>query len=258
MALSNVLEEIKKVQPYAVEDVDAGPAETLVGRRGRKNRAIESLKTLRSQYQRELLESAAFIIVTGEKRKEFAAAAETFGCFEANANAYYEDLANRIPEVLYQGKESVSNLFDILGRHIEDKNRELSIHEYPQVIFKQQYRITIKEKADLVGLIRQDINEQMGSEIVGIQSVSGLTDAAIAKEHGAKVTPIILTVDTETLALDLERTLNRLRPRGVFLVVSGKGTKNLRAVPNVISVKDPANTEEVEKVLKTISGVAKR
>lgn len=258
MSLSKVLEEIKRVKPYAEEDVDSGPVETMTGRRGRKNQAIESLKLFRRKYRTTLTETAAFIIVTGDKREAFSTSAvENFKCFSANPDAFYEDLANRLPSSLYQGStESVANMFDILGRHLEDKARELDIVGYPQMIFKQQYRVTIKSKDDLVSLVRQAINDQVGSEVVGLQAVASLVDTAISKDHGGTVTPIVLTTGSEKLALDLESSLRRLHSRGVFLVVAGKGTKALRATPNVITIKDPTN-ENVEQALTTISGTVK-
>lgn len=257
MSLAKTLEGINKAKVYAEENVDSGPTETLGARRGRKNQAIESLKSLKREYRLGLLESAAFIIVTGEKRNVFASTAtESFGCFSANPTDIYEDLANRIPETLYQGKESVSNLFDILGRHLEDKAGELDIVGYPQLIFRQEYQITVKDKGDLTALIKRAINEQVGSEIVGLQAVTSLLDTTIKAGHGAKITPIILNTGEEKLALDLESTLRRLHPRGVFLVVAGKGTKALKAVPKVILVKDPTN-ENVEQALTSVSGTAK-
>lgn len=257
MSLAKVLEELKQVSQFANEDVESGPRETLVGRRGRKNQAIERLKTLKFEYQASLMESAAFIVVTGEKSKEFTSVAvENFKCFSANPNDFYEELAGRIPPTLYQGKESVSNLFDILGRHLEDKAQELGIIGYPQMTFKQQYRVTIKNKNDLVDLVRQAINDQVGSEIVGLQAINSLTDEAISKNHSGKTTPVILETANEALALDLVKTLNRLKPKGVFLVVSGRGTKNLKAVNGMIAVKDPTN-ENVEKALTSISTFTK-
>lgn len=258
MSLSKVLEEINKVKVYADEDVETGPIETLSGRRGRKNQAIEKLKTLKLEYKQSLIDSAAFIIVTGDKRDAFTAAAvENFKCFSRDPNEFYEDLASRIPPTLYQGQASVSNIFDVLGRHLEDKAREIGIVGYPQMIFRQEYRVTLKDKADLTSLIRRAVNDQVGSEIVGIQAITSLVNPAIDRGHGAKVTPIVFSTSDEALALSLESTLSRLKPRGVFLVVAGKGTKALRAVEGVISVKDPT-TEEVEKTLKAVSNATKR
>lgn len=49
MALQNVLEEMKKIQPFVAEDTDSGPVETLTARRGRKRQAIERMKLLREE-----------------------------------------------------------------------------------------------------------------------------------------------------------------------------------------------------------------
>lgn len=258
MALSNVMEEIKRVKPFTTEDVDSGPRETMAGRRGRKSQAIEQMKQFKRTYRLELLQSAAFIVVTGSSKDAFQhIATEKFECFSASPTAFYEDLASRIPESLYKGKDSMVNLFDIVGRHLEDKAMELDLNEYNQLIFKQEHYVSIKDKNDLVQLLKGAVNAQMGSEIVGIQAVTSLVDIAIAKEHTAKVTPIILATDDESLALNLESSLRRLNPRGVFLVVAGKGTKSLRAVPGVIAIKEP-NEESVEQALKQISGQVKK
>lgn len=257
MSLNKVIEQIKSAKVFAEEDVNSGPVETLNGRRGRKNQAIEQLRILKNQYKTELMESAAFIIVTGEKREAFQyTAAEEFKCFVTNPNEFYEDLARRIPTSLYQGKESVSGLFDILGRHLEDKAGELGIVGYPQMIFRQNYRSVLKNKEDLVDLVREAINDQVGPEIVGIQAINSLLNTAIDKEHAAKVTPIILSTDNDELALYLEKSLDRLHPRGVFLVVAGKGSKTLRATKGALLVKDPT-PESVEQTLKTISAATK-
>ena len=258
MSLAKTMEEIKKVKGFAEEDVDSGPRETLSGRRGRKNQAIEQLKMLKREYRLKLLESAAFIIVTGSAKDEFTRlATEEFKCMSTNPDTFYNDLADRIPPALYNGGETVSNLFDVIGRHLEDKAGELDINGYPQLIFKQEYRTTLKSKADLTNLIRTAINDKVGPEIVGIQAASSLLNAAIAAEHSAKVTPIILATDNEKLALELDGSLDRLKPRGVFLIVAGKGTKALKAVDGVISVKDPTS-ESVGAALAQVSSVTKR
>lgn len=42
MSLQDTLTEIKRLKPFAEEDTNVGPLETLNGRRGRKSQAIES------------------------------------------------------------------------------------------------------------------------------------------------------------------------------------------------------------------------
>jgi hypothetical protein len=256
--LSDTMKEIKTNLPFTEEDVETGPRETMAARRGRKARAIEQIKTLKRDYRRGLLQSAAFIIVTGsEKDAATTLATDKFDCFSARPNAFYEALADRIPEALWKGKDSMVNLFDVIGRHLYDMAVDLDLNEYNQLIFKQEHYVSIKTKEDLVSLLKKAINAQVGSEIVGIQSVTSIVDTAIKRDHTAKVTPIVLATDDEALALDLDTSLRRLHPRGVFLVVAGKGTKNLRAVPGVVQVKEPTE-ETVGKALQQISASVKK
>jgi len=258
MSLAKIVQELDQLKMYAQENVDTGPRETMAGRRGRKSQAIERSKALRRDYRLQLLESAAFIVVTGEKKQEFVSAAtESFGCFSANPTEFYEDIVNRIPEQSYKGGESMVNLFDIIGRHLEDKCVELDLSGYNAVLFKQEYYVSVKSKEDLVSLLMRAVNDQMGAEIVGIQAVTSIVDKAIEAKYAARVTPIILATDDEKLALSLSSCLGRLRSKGNFLVVAGKGTKALKVVAGMIPVKDPT-TENVEKALVAISGTAKQ
>jgi len=259
MSLTQTMEQIKANLPFTTENLDDPnlPRETLPARRGRKARAIDQMKTLKRDYRQGLLQSAIFIVTTGSEKDAAAKlATEKFGCFSANPNDFYEQLANRIPEALWKGKESMVNLFDVIGRHLYDMAVDLDLNEYDQLIFKQEHYVSIKTREDLVSLLKKAINAQVGAEIVGIQAVTSIVDTAIEKGHTKIATPIVLATDDEKLALDLETSLRRLKPRGVFLVVAGKGTKNLRAVPGVVSLKEP-NEETVEKALEQIWGTAK-
>jgi hypothetical protein len=259
MSLSKVLEQIEKIKPVALEDVDSGPVETMTARRGRKRNAEEQLKLLRMQYTQDLLRSAVFILVTGGNREEFvniATANTDYGAFKADPETFYRDLANRIAPALYEGKESVANLFDVLGRHLEDKANELGVLEYPQLRFKAEYNKTINNKEEFVQLVKTAINEQVGGELVGVQSVLSITDQAIDTGHKASVTPVLLSTGDEKLALDLVEALNRLTPR-VFLVVTGKATRAMKSVEDAVLVKE-ANEESVASALTTIRGSLKK
>lgn len=257
MSLASVLEQIKKVKPFAEENVDTGPAETLNGRRGRKRQSIEQLRELKLQYRDDLRRSAVYILVTGSNRDAFSeTATKEFKCFSADPEAFYKDLASRIPPALYRGKESIAGIFDIVGRHLEDKALELGLSQYNQLVFRQGYSQAVHNIEDLTNLIKTAVNEQMGGEIVGINAVHELTDEAIKQEHAKKNTPIILNSGDEKLVLDLSDSLERLTSK-VFLVISGKGTKALNAVEGVLKVKDVTN-DSVENMLTTIQNSIKK
>lgn len=251
MNLTEILKEIKANQVFASEDLDDPklPRETLNGRRGRKAKAIETIQNLRSQYRGELLRNSLFILVTGESREEFVATAkEKFACFSADPNAFYKDLANRVNEALYLGKESVSNMLDVVGRHLEDKARELGVIGYPQIVFKQEYRRAIKTKEEFTDLIAQVINDQVGSEMVGLQTISNIVDEAIDKNHSAIVTPIVLSVSDSEFALKILPGLERLTRR-VFVVSAGNDSELVKSREDVVSLTEVTNKEVKQTLL---------
>ena len=256
MSLSSILEQIKTVKPIAEMDILVGPRETYAGREGMQRNAKEEFKTLKEQYTNELRQTAAFILVSGSVKESFQTLATTeFDCFSADSEGFYKALADRIPAELYANKTPAGNLFDVMGRHLEDMANDLGIIGYPQLIFKQQYQRAVDGKADFVKLIKQAINEQVGSEIVGIYTAKALTDEAIAKNHGLSITPIVMTTDDETLALELNETLYRAGSRA-FLVAAGKGAKSIRAVEGAFAMKE-VDSESVKNVLTNISKMCK-
>lgn len=256
MSLSKVLREMNKIRPFAEENVDEGPRETLAGRRGRKNQALSSLARLNKEYTSNLRQTAAFVLVVGDKREEFTKlATESYKCFSADPDFFYTDLARRVPTALYLGKEGMSNIFDVLGRHLEDKANELDIVGYPQLIFRQEYRRQINTSADFVSLVKQAINEQVGGELVGLQSIKSLTEAAIKKNHNAKVTPILLPTGDEKFALTIARALERISSK-IFVVAAGETSAEMKRLEGVFTFDDSENGS-VKEILKTISGKTK-
>jgi hypothetical protein len=255
MSLEAILKEIKVQKPFAEENVDNGPAETLNGRRGRKHQAIEQIMQLKRAYKQNMLKTSAFVIVTGSLRKEFEEIAtnKKFKLFSADPELFYNDLANRVPPSMYQGNESVVNMFDILGRHLEDKMNELDVFEYNQLIFKAKYVKSIKNPKEFSGLIKEAINEQMGAEIVGIQSVTSIIDKAIEANHFGTTTSIILGTDDESLVTDLTRDLEKLTNR-IFLVVAGESKVKAPATVTLQEVTE----KTAKQALDTIRSMMKR
>jgi len=259
MSLDVVLKKIKTLQPLANENLDEGPLDTMRARIGRKNQAVESLKRLRSEYSSDLLNTAAFILVIGDKRDEFTlTATENHKCFNTNPDTFYSDLVDRIPASSYAGKESISNIFDILGRHLEDKMLEFDrINGYPQLIFRNEYGRTIRNREDFLSLVKQALTEQIGGEIVGIQAVHSLVDKAIELEHTSKFTPILLPTGDEKFALTVAKDLERISSK-VFVIVAGNAEQgNLKDTElDIVTVGEPTS-DGVKKALKTISNQLK-
>jgi hypothetical protein len=258
MSLDQIIKEMKTLKPLADEDTNSGPVETMVVRRGRKNQAIIRLKDLKLQYSQDLRRSAVFILVTGNKRSEFEtiATGEKFSLFSADPETFYKDLANRIHPSLYTKNASQSNLFDILGRHLEDKMSELGLIEYNQLIFKEKYISQVDTPEKFAEVIKSAINEQIGAEIVGVQAAASILDKAIELGYSAKVTPIVLSTGDEKLALQLSEDLERITPH-VYLVNTGKISKELRAVTGSFNLKE-VTEDSVKATLDSIIKSLKR
>jgi hypothetical protein len=251
MSLENTLKLIKQFKPFAEEDVSSGPPETLSGRRGRKAQAIEQMKRLKREYKSDLLSTARFIVISGGSKDEFTQiATENFYCFSSDPEEFYKDLINRIPPTLYLGKEEITNVFDITGRHLEDKMVELDISEYNQLFYKQEFSKKIEKTEDFLEMVKKVVNKQIGAEIVGIQAVASLVDKAIEKDHDGKITPILLPTLDEQLIADLMKDLERLTSR-VYLVSAGRSSKFLKSFEGVFPVKE-VTKESVDETLKSI------
>lgn len=256
MSLQTTIEEIKKNQALADEDTTGGAIETLNARRGRKNQAIERLKQLKREYKQVLMASSVFILVSGEQAVEFARMTEEdFGLFQADPEEFYKDLTKRVAPVLYMNKSTISNIFEVLGRHLEDKMSELDINEYNQLLFKAGYARALTSEKDFRELVKRAVNEQIGAEIAGVQAVTSIIDKAIAKSHSDKTTPIVLAVEDPKLLSELKKDLKRLTNK-VFLVNTDK-TEDADKVSGTQYVSE-MNKKNVEKALTTIKKSLKK
>lgn len=252
--LAEIVKEIKKTKPLVDENLESGHYSTLNARRGRQNRAIETMKELTAKYEHALLQSSVFIVVAGALKDEFTnVALEKSGAFSADPEDFYKDLLKEIHPSMY--KSGPSNIFDILGRVLENKMLSLNVREYPQPQFKASYQRAINTSDDVLQLIKDTVNDQVGGEIAGVNAIHSIVPKAIEKGYGGRVAPIILNTNDEKLALKLIPSLNELTPY-VFLVVAGKANKNFK-IKGAIAVKD-ASEESVGSAMKTIEGMVKR
>jgi hypothetical protein len=260
MSLHNIVKEIEANRSQAEADVHLGSPNTYNARIGLKRAAVSAMERLKDQYNKELLASTVFIIVTGSARAQFtdAASNETFGCFSTDPEDFFKNLTNRIDPSLF-GRESVAKLFNIAGNILYDKAMELGIVSYSGLSFSEKYNSGVKKNEDFVPIIRDAIIDQVGSEIVGINAVNSIMNKALEKRHSAKITPLILNTQNEKFALDLFKNLKEHKVAGekrgltpnVFLVIAGKPSKTLQTVPQAILVKNVTEAS-VEEALTAI------
>lgn len=261
MSLNTILEEININRPQANLDLQIGNAQTYGGRLGLKRAATEAMKRLTLDYRKELMESTVFIIVTGSLKETFSelAASEEFGCFSADPEAFYKDIASRIDPSLF-GRESAGNLFNIASNILYDKCMELDMGSYLDIQFSEKYNSAVNSPEDFVQLIKAAVNDRTGSEVVGLNAIYSIVDSAIERNHAAPITPVVLSTSDEKFALDLAKNLKkhtlvdgtgRGLTRNVFLVVAGKASKEIQKTPGAVLLKT-ATTESVGEALTTI------
>ena len=251
MLLSTILSEIEKNQPLASTEVASEPASTYRGRIGQKRAAEEAIKRLKFDYRNALMSSTLFIVVTGPSQDQFSKTASgSFGCFTADPDSLFKELASKINPTLY-GREGTKHLFSIAENVLYDKLMELGIMSHEPFYFNEKYNVGVKSADEFALLLRRAITDQLGPELVGVNAVDSIVDTALKNKHGSDVTPIVLNTSDEKFALDLYNNVGRINKVKAFLVSAGKPSKTLQAVKDVVVVKN-VNEESVFEALTAI------
>jgi hypothetical protein len=243
MSLSTILEKMNQTRPTAEMDVTMGNPQTYNGRVGLKRASVETMKRLRLEYRNKVMETVLFIVVTGPGRDKFTevATSDSFGCFASDPDSFFKDLTSRIDPKLF-GRESAKHLFSIAENVLMDKAQEIDIASTYSLRFSDKYNTGLPTAEEFTPLIRNAISDQIGSEIVGINAVHSIVDAAINKGYSQDVTPIVLSTSDEKFALDLQKNLKKRMLENqiksgisdkVFLVVAGKSPKTLQGTDHI-------------------------
>ncbi len=256
MNLNTILKQIAIHKPNAELELDMGNINTYRARLGQKRAAEESILRLERDYKNQLLQSTAFILVTGSSKDAFVELASDpkFESFTANPEALFNEIAEQVspPTVkpsLY-GREGVKSLFSIAQNVFRDKATDIGVVEYPSFAFNDRYNVGINTKEEFAQLLKTAIVDQVGSEIVGIHAVNSIADKAIERGHTGSVTPIILGTSDERFALNLLENLKKLKAK-TFLVSAGKVSKTIQGNSGTVVVKN-VTEENVADALVTI------
>lgn len=253
MSLNTILQEIEKTIPTATLDLTMGNDSTFRGREGMKRAAIDRLEQLKTDYRKALIESTFFIILTGAARGTFndVASNPDFECFSVDPDNFYRDLASRVDVKLF-GRESTKYLFNIANNALYDKALEIGIsrNSLMEIKFDETYNRAVNNPEELAALLKQAVNTQIGSEVVGLDAITSIVDKALEKKHAGSITPVLLNTSDELFALDLQKNLKRLNTK-TFIVVAGKASKTLQSLPGAFVVKN-VTEESVGETLKSI------
>lgn len=253
MTLQTILERIKNLKPYVDQDLREGHYSTLDSLRARQRNAIEETNALKREYFNSLKNSAVFIVVSGQNKEEFAqTAVSEFHCFSADTMAMFKDLASRVPKELYLGKVATAVLYDNIQNHLSDKATEMGISAYPMFSFKAEYQRNLDTQEDLENACKKVVLDQVGAELVGIESLNSILDKAVAMGHSATLTPVVLQANNDAEALQMVEGLKRLSKRA-FAVNAGKLNKGQKTTAGILHSKDGESASVKETLTKILS-----
>lgn len=251
MSLKHIIDTIKAKKDIIALEKDIISIEDPTAQRmkiGHVKRAKEDLKQLFMDYRKELQSRAAFIVVAGDKSDKFSKLAESsFGCFTVNAEDFYRDIADQVPEIVYKGKSANQSLFEHLMARFEDRALNIDIIGYTPMLFESKYRKILPDKESMIALFKIAFNDKVGSEVVGLDAIDRVAEKAINEDFAGKTVPIILHTKDQVLISDLLTNLGKVT-NNVFLITAGDVLEEKLLLKSTASVKN-INKKQVEESL---------
>lgn len=193
---------------------------------GNIRQAKEKLKDLYLKYRKSVMNSSIFIVAVGSTCDKFAEkSSELFGTYSHDAEALYQDLADKIPEKVYMNRIADRQLFDHIGARFEERAMQMDVKAYNAILFDDpKFKKQLKSKQDLVDLMKVAFNKHTGSEVVGLDAIEKTATKAVNENFEGAVVPILLYTKDLAFAQMLAKDLQRLSPN-VLLVKSGSFPK---------------------------------
>lgn len=249
-SIQDVMEEINKTK--AIAEMDPGTnVQTRRVRMGKIKQAKSKLEELYMEYRKEVRNNSIFIVASGTEAQGFAdSAKKDFDCFTLQADSFYENLLDQVPDKLYLNKPASRNMFEHLSARLEDRAREIDIIGYNGIYFEGKYKRNLKTKEDALQITKEAINKKVGAEIVGLDAIERISIESVNKGFQGTTVPIVLYTNDEKLTQDLLKDLKRLT-KNVFFVKSGDiKEKSLTAL--AINDINKATKENVKETLLKI------
>jgi len=194
MNIQSLMNQIKEKTVLASDDLKSANNNTRPVREAAKKAAEESLMGLKNDYRKLLLSSAVYLVATGPQLDELVEVAKNNQkCFTAEADALYEKVLAKVDPRAYENKQFVPSILNSLSNSLEEIALECGIQSYPMLRFRPEYSKTITSKAELLDIVKDAVNVNVGGEMAGIYTVSKLLDQIVNREHSDSFTPILLT-----------------------------------------------------------------
>ena len=243
MEFKDLLEAVKKAKLASEGDGGTDPR-TRNARLGIARRAQEDLLGLFNDYKNEVRRRIVFILPTGAGASKFAdLSVKEFGCFSIDAEGIYKDSIKNINPVLFTNSPFNPSLLETAVNYFQDVADDIGLISYPMVLYKNVYARTLKNQQELLDVVKEAFNNDIGSEVVGYYAIHKAASQGIEEGFAGKIMPVILTTEDMRLIESLEQNL-KIITNNIFVVDS----------KDDISEKDIEKTFiKIKKTIKTIN-----
>lgn len=222
-----------KVRASATPSTDARTHTVSVGL---IRRAKEDLDGLRNDYKNEVRRRVVFILPIGDGVAKFTElSTKEFGCFDVDAEGPYKDSIKNINPVFYTNVPLSSSTLTMAANAFQDVADEIGLISYPMVLFKNEYSRMLQTQQDLLSIVKEAFNTDMGSEIVGHYAIHKASEMGIEEGFDGKIMPVILTTNDTALVELLSDKLKTIT-NNVF----------------VVATKENVVEKDIEKILTNI------
>jgi hypothetical protein len=240
MEFKDLLKATKEAKLASLGDGGTDPR-TRNARLGIARRAQEDLLGLFNDYKNEVRKRIVFILPTGPSADKFTElSSKEFGCFAVDAEGVYKDSIKNINPVLFNNSPFNPALLDTAVNYFQDVAEEIGLISYPMVIYKNTYARTLKNQQELLDIVKEAFNADIGSEVVGYYAIHKATNLGLESEFAGKIMPVILTTSDLKLIASLEENLKTI-------------TNNIF----VVDTKETITEKEIEKIFTNIKKTIK-
>lgn len=242
MEFKDLLKAVKTAKAASLVDAGTDPR-TRNAKLGLARRAQEDLLGLFNDYKNEVRRRIVFILPTGPGAEKFAEIGQKeFGCFSIDAEGPYKDSIKNINPVLFTNSPFNPALLETAVNYFQDVADEIGLISYPMVIYKNIYARTLKNQQELLDIVKEAFNNDIGSEMVGYYAIQKAAAQGIEEGFAGKIMPVILTTNDLKLIESLEENL-KIITNNIFVVEAKED----------INEKDLEKTfTKIKKTIKTI------
>jgi hypothetical protein len=214
--IKKIIEEIRQQQELTKKEI-VPDARTINTQLGNIKRAEKALTHLFIDLRNEVKSNLVLILVGGKHSEEFSKIAEeSFACLTFEADAVFKEMASGVDD-MFLGKSATPGIFDIAMGGMSDISHEIGIVGYNYVQFKSEDAIQINDRKDLVNLIANAFNREIGAELVVLKAVHDATIKIMDSDFNGKKVPVILHSDNKQLMSKIAEDAPRAT-KNVFVV----------------------------------------